>query len=397
MISKAYRHKLLNICLALCLVVGLYFPTSYNEQIIGNVFYINSMPILLIGLILVLQRNFNKLKIFISFSIVITILLCTFISPFPNYTLGAFAPYLIISFLFLTDISDLQKSGFVDKIFIGCNIINIVLCFLIILNQSSVVQFIMNNYSQAFPGLLKKMILWYNKPVLSFGSHSLSAFYFFSFFFMNYLTYLSKKKKTFFILALAYLPIIFMLTSTTALFFLIIAFSYLAYYSIVKFNIMSLGILISMAGIIIYFILQLNIDFSGHNFQRYIFTSSEFGLNTRYSGDSALNSTYDYIKGNPFRPIGISYSDQLYYTDSGPVVFILRGSFPLLILVYSGFFLFVNKNINDSKLKWQLIFLFMIFELGYPNLLYFRTPMLLLFIVFYLNNLKKPDKKLSHG
>ena len=79
------------------------------------------------------------------------------------------------------------------------------------------------------------------------------------------------------------------------------------------------------------------------------------------SGGLAAN--LEYIADHPFSPIGLGLSRQLWYADSGPVEYFLKGSFPLLFTVYLAAYLFLRKNL---KSRGQALFLFAVF-LGFGD------------------------------
>jgi hypothetical protein len=83
----------------------------------------------------------------------------------------------------------------------------------------------------------------------------------------------------------------------------------------------------------------------------------------------------------------MGFSPQLWYADSGPVEYILKGSFPLLFAVYTGAFLFFRRNLRSKRRAMFVFLVFLGFELGYTNLQYIRTQCLLPFVVIYLNGL----------
>ncbi|MEO7651366.1 MAG: hypothetical protein ABIZ80_12950, partial [Bryobacteraceae bacterium] len=113
------------------------------------------------------------------------------------------------------------------------------------------------------------------------------------------------------------------------------------------------------------------------------------GLLGRYSASGGLLGNLQYIADNPFSPIGLGLSRRLWYADSGPVEYIMKGSFPLLLSVYAGLFLFFRKNLVSKSRALFLFVVFVGFEVGYSNLQYFRTQYLLPFLIVYLNSLDR--------
>jgi len=116
-----------------------------------------------------------------------------------------------------------------------------------------------------------------------------------------------------------------------------------------------------------------------------IFHREDNGLLGRYSSVGGLSNNFEFILDHPLRPIGLGFSDDLWYADSGPVEYILKGSFPLLATVYLGAFLFFFRNLKSRSRAIFILVVFMGFEIGYSNLQYLRTQYFLPFLVVYLN------------
>src|SRR5204862_4396059 len=89
-----------------------------------------------------------------------------------------------------------------------------------------------------------------------------------------------------------------------------------------------------------------------------IWGREENGLLGRYSSTGGLSANLEFIVDHPFSPIGLGLSSQLWYSDSGPVEYLLKGSFPLLFTMYLGAFLFFYKNLRSKR---RALFLFLIF------------------------------------
>ena len=66
---------------------------------------------------------------------------------------------------------------------------------------------------------------------------------------------------------------------------------------------------------------------------------------------------------------------------------LLRGSLPLLLTVYGGFFLFLRFNLRDRRAALWLWCLVVLFEVAHPVLQYFRFVAFVPLLVVYLNSL----------
>ena len=120
---------------------------------------------------------------------------------------------------------------------------------------------------------------------------------------------------------------------------------------------------------------------------RYITNSDKNGIIGRFGAGGALESTLKYIKSNFFNPIGVSYSSELYYTDNGFIINILRGGVIFTISIYVSFYIFLKKNVKFKSAVYIIFISILMFEIGYVTFLYFRTFYILVFIILYLNYL----------
>jgi len=122
-----------------------------------------------------------------------------------------------------------------------------------------------------------------------------------------------------------------------------------------------------------------------------ILNSDVNGLLPRYGPGGALRIPLSYLVHHPLSPIGFTTPSALVegdtaLGDSGPVEYLLRGSIPLLVLVYFGLYRFLRFNL---PLRGHALFLFLVivaFEAGFSSLVYFRTLYLLPFFVIYLRH-----------
>jgi hypothetical protein len=65
----------------------------------------------------------------------------------------------------------------------------------------------------------------------------------------------------------------------------------------------------------------------------------------------------------------------------------LRGSIPLLVLIYFGLYRFLRHNLASRTHALTLFLVIIAFETGFTALSYFRTAYLLTFFVIYLRQL----------
>lgn len=378
----------------LLFIMGLYLPTSLSYEI-------NTMiPTMhLIGLCVILaiwkvtQPATPKKLFFLTLAINFVIAISTLFSPFNEYSLGALLPFIAFSLLFCMTFKDIKFGKKVLRAFIVINIVNIFLGMLIVIDSPTIEDFFMKFYQGVHANALPNMF-GENKPVLTFTSHSRAAFHFFLFFFLCLEGYKHTQKLIYFLLSAGYIVLMINLNSNTGYVFLFISCILLLAY-LIKYKIRSL--VYSLIGISIILLFNLNkIIPAVNNIYLEFFTtvsSRRNGLLGRFSSDGQLAENFKYMADNLFRPTGIGFSDALFFGDSALFLFMLRGTFLLVILIYVAMYLFYKRNIHY---KYQAIILFvacLLMDIGSSTLLYFRTLYMIPFLIVFLNTVSSSEKK----
>ena len=380
------------------LICGLYFPTSIGEEISTGLLKI-AFALLCGTLFLLILRpqGIGKQHLVVNSIFFLCILiLFTITSPFTDITIGTIAGYSCLALLFTIQIKSVQLTTLLKNLFICANIINIAASILIIIGQEEVRSIFLNYYGFYFDDLLNRMINWYNKPVLTFASHSLASFFFFIFFYLNIRSYWSSINYLYLVLALCNLILLPFLTSFSALLFTLLGLL-LLYMHYFKKN----ALASSLALLTILFTLYISYDYLGisvvEDIVREILSSDESGLMARYSSSSGLiyNTNIVYLMDHPFSPVGMTYTPSLTYGDSGPFEYLIRGSLFLLISIYGGLYYFLRTNMKSSKSAWLIFVVILLFELGIPTLTYFRFIYILPFVVVYLNGIEDMNRELN--
>ena len=378
----------------LLFLLGLYLPTSFHYQIHGNVAGMYGVILCLILLVWILiQRNVPKSIFFTVLAINIVLLISTALTPFSQYTFGALVPFVGFSLLFCLKLKELTFGKRVFKLFMVINALNILLGILIVFDNSFVNEVFLKNYAAYYENLLPNM-LYDNKPVLFFSSHSRAAFHLFLFFFMTYVAYKHTKNRVYLLFSFCYIFLIFHLGSNTSYMFLAISVLILGSYLIkYKFKgILFSAILLSLAGLfnlqkIIGSLQDMRLQFSNTLF------SQRNGFLGRYSENGQLAENIRFMKGNLFRPVGLGYSDDLFFSDSGMILYTLRGTIILTLLIYFGLYTFLKRNL---KHKYHVLILFLaifLMDLGSPALTYFRTLYLIPFVLVFLNSISTLEEE----
>jgi len=281
----------------------------------------------------------------------------------------------------------------------AANIINLVLGIGIILQSDAVTNFLQDHYTYFYPELLATMFAL-RKPVLTFGSHSVAAFYTFLFFWMNLKTFEREKRWVYLFLAVTQTVFSLFLFSFTSFFFfaceLVMLISLLLQrgrQSTIRFAFVLVVVVISAVGMLPRMSIY-DPEWNYHlvDYATSFLTSTENGPVGRYSSGGDLAADLKYLGENPLRPVGLSKPNSLFFMDSGPVEYLLRGSLPLLLLIYGGLYIFLCDNMTARRDALALFIVIVLFETGFPILLHLRTLYLLPFFVVYMNGLRITPK-----
>jgi hypothetical protein len=394
---QAPPNRWATVLVGLLLALGFYFPTSLAETISVNL-YLLSAAILLSILLALLLRKRGVLSVTAVANVAainIIVLLCTLFSPLTAFAYGGYIPILLFSVLFCVSVRDIRLTAAARRLFDIANAINLTLALLLLVQVPVVTDFFLRYYAYGYEELVPYM-LEEGKPVLTFGSHSLAGFFFYLLFYLTLQTFLRLGSKLNLLYAFCYLGLLISLSSFTALVFGAVAIVQLlmcVQWRKSALTAVAVSALVLLPAIVIVPRLDGFDNLKEDVIE--VFRRQENGLLGRYSSSGGLSANLDYIVEHPFSPIGLGMSWQLWYADSGPVEYILKGSFPLLFSVYTGAFLFFRKNLISRRRALLLLSVFFAFELGYSNLQYLRTQYFLPFLVVYLNGLDTAAARLS--
>ncbi len=394
--TGARPNKLATALMAPLLVIGFYIPTSLGETISARL-QMTSDFILFPILIALLVRKRGVLS---SFAIVngltinVILLTCTLFSPFTEIAYGGYLSFLLLSTLFCVNVKDIRLTVTARRIFDVANAINLTLATLVLFQVPEVTKFLRYNYAYGYEGLVPSM-LEEGKPVIIFGSHSLAGFFFYLLFYVTLQTFIANRSKLNLIFAFGYLALLIPLYSFTSLVFAGVAVVQLVLcfkaHKTAIVGIIATALLVATVVVAP----QLISDFKDGMIE--VSQREGNGLLGRYSEFGGLAANFEFIANNPFRPIGLGLSWRLWNSDSGPAGYMLKGSFPLLVTVYAGAFMFFRKNLRSRSEALFLYLVFLSFEVGYSNFQYSRTQYFLPFLMVYLNSLERPTSANSRN
>lgn len=373
--------------LSLLYLIGILYPTSIGGVINRSLtMMVTIITLLIFVTMVIIFKKVNILFLSSLFIINLILWLATLLNNGAIIERSVAIFFLLVTLMFCLNLKELHVGKSSLKIFNIVNSVVIVMGILLIMNNPMMGNIVLTFYSDWYPELVPNMVER-GKPVATFGTHSVAAFYMFLFFFLNYRVYKTLNKKTYLVISFVFLYFCLELRSNTGL--ILLAFGiFILFYNIKnKMKFILLAILpVSALVMIFYDKIQLFWMTTQAEIEMTI-GSQQNGFLGRYAG-GVQSGNMEYLFNNPFSAIGLSVETaDLILFDSGLIVTAVRGTILLSIIMYTVLYLFFRKNLVNKKLALFMFFVFFIFETGFNNLYYFRTIMLLPFIIIFLNYL----------
>lgn len=385
-----------NFLIVFLFLLGIFLPTSINYIILEeNVTGLYAVILCAVLFMWKLKDAEFPIKIsLIGLLIIFILLFSTWISPFNKYSIGALPPVIAFSILFCLDLNKFSLGERTFKLFTIINVFFLLLGFCIVLDVQFVKDFFLKYYNAYYQNLLPNMFSQ-NKPVLFFSSHSRGAFHLFLFFIISFIVYKHLSRPIYLFFCFGYIYLILNLDSNTAYMFFFLACPILLFHLLKnKFRqfVISLSVISVVVALKIQDVMKL---FSDLRFElQSTLNSQRNGLTGRFGEGGQLIENLNYIMENPFRPVGLGYSNDLFFSDNGMVLYTLRGTIFLTILIYLGFFLFLKRNLNHNYQIYLLFLAFFLMDLAAPSLTYFRTQFILPLLIVFIRSVS--DEKCMH-
>ena len=380
--------------------IGLYSPTSVGGtySLVLWALYFWLLAMILLALIWKKNGLGNVLSVANSIFIVAILFLGTITSPFPDYRWGGLLPYIGLALLFTLNLRSLTMGRRLRIWVRVANFINVGLGLAVILHSDLAGDFLVNLYSAGYADLVPYMMT-VGKPVLTFATHSVGAFFYYLFFLINFETYKVYKDRWSLTFAICYVGLTFALLSFTGMALTALAILQIMRYSTkrrLKLTLALSGVvaLLGLSALYIY-VPYLEDWGAAWKFVSAIITSPSNGFLGRFTEVGTLYGTINYIRTRPFTPVGVGFRSDLMFGDSGPVEYYLRGSIWLVLSVYGGLFVFLRTNLISKWHVRSLFWVILAFETGFSSLGYFRTLYLLPVFVIYLNDLSRASGQKS--
>jgi hypothetical protein len=375
--------------MALLLVFGLYFPTTESQHL--SAYLVSAYLVLLTLLSLLIFRKGGHPRIascLILTSITPLLLVFTATSGLSTLTLGALVGYGALSVCLVTNLRDIGLPAWFGKLWIAVNLVNIIVGFAMVAGVPWVDDFFVAHYSTAYEGLVASMLALH-KPVLTFGSHSIAAFFFYLFFWINLQAHKLEGRKLSLVFSVCYLFLTMCLLSVSALVFSAAGWFLLGvhFWSATRHKVLwgmaTLGLVAAVAAFWVPTIRWTPVT----DAVKQILQDRGNGLSGRFLPGGSMYEDLQYLENHVFLPVGASFREGLMFGDDGPVEYLLRGSAPLLLLVYGGLFYFLRRNMILKVQCYTLFATIVVFELGITTLTSLRTLYLIPVFVVYLNSL----------
>jgi len=378
-------------------LIGVYGPTSFGG-VYSEALWVAYFGILAVifGLLIVQKGGLGSNGLCVnSILLISTIFAATVFSPFPDYRWGGLLGFALLAMMLVVNLRDLDSSSFLHDIFLFANWINVAAGFAIFAGVPSVREFFVDHYSAFYPELVDYMTS-VGKPVLTFGTHSFAAFFFYLFFWLNFETYKVRKKNIYLLLALCYIALGILLISVTGLILMAVALGQVTVlFAQRRPKLAFVGLLIVLgAGAMWWRNNPIDIqDLEGISKGAVeVATSPTSGFLGRFSQMGTMYPTMKYLERRPWSPIGVGFRDDLFVGDCGPVEYFLRGSVFLLLSIYVGLFYFLRNNMVSRSDAMFLFVLILSFEIGMTSLTHIRTLYILPVVMVYMNELRRSQE-----
>lgn len=397
--TVAESSTLEQVVLILLLVVGMYFPTSVNGEHNPAGILITFAVWLVLLVSLVCKRSVN-LAVAGFISIPIMMLLSAFtlwgLLRHPvKIDSGLFVKFGAIALLYTVDLRGLWLGRIADRAFVLVNVLNIAMGILILAGNDWVTDFLPRYYWNS-DSLLVPHMLALHKPILTFGTHSLAGLFLYLFFWVTWEAFRCNGSRLAMAFALTYFILLLALASFTSLALAALAAAEAGSWLWKRNRHIFCALVLGSALAVVFFLpmIAVQIDDMGAlpQFAAGTFLNLEqSGLLSRYGPGGDLKGEMNYLSENPFSPIGLASPEfdetpqHFGVGDSGPLEYLVRGSIPLLLLLYYGLYRFLKHNLVVPAHVTKLFLVLIFFETGFSALTASRAYFLLPFFIVCLN------------
>jgi hypothetical protein len=387
-------------------LISFFVPSSYD----GNI-YPQSTIWACIGCIIIISvrlglRKWQLKNSICALLIILLFLIFTLFSPLSYIAWGGLVPYLLLLTVLLTDIKTIEYKEELTVALLIVNGLLLLFGYGAIFNIDYVF-YISQTYYQAYSeGLFESMNVWSSKPVTVFATHSISAIVYFALFCLNIRIAGSPilkpiAKSLFLLSSFGYLFMIpFLISNTSLVMFLaaiLIMGMHLFHKTSPRYRALLIAAYIAIFAIAIYFFL---IELEFLSVVGEILSYQGGGFLGRYTAGNSdeggrLQGTYDFLLNNYFQPIGLTYSDSIALGDTFIAEYILKISIFGYGLLYLMLYKWLQWNVEGKRSRSAFLLFFIISDIAYPLLPYYRViGFLPLFVILW--NSTRSVNRFSH-
>ncbi len=372
---------------AFLFVGGLFLPTTIPHWMRNEMIYV-SFLIVTLSLLLIKQpviSTFNKVSFFIINGLLMGYTLLGNYAMNPYGMLIYYAiMFVALMLIFSLDFSETEFDfNSLNQVLKVVSIIMIMMGLSIIVNFEPFINMIKGGYDAFYGGLVPTMIME-GKPVNTFGTHSIAGFYLFIFFLMNILAFVKVRQYDNLLYSIVLLYFLIEVKSTTSYVYFVLG---IATILLIVFMYNKKYFFVLLGGLTLFFLFfGLKSDIVTTLKQNLFSKQSSNGVGIRYGKNGTITVQIARILEKPYKGLGYISIWATYYIDCGITHFAQRVTVLGMLLIYSNFFVFIKRHLG-MLVGGAFFLLFMSFEVGFSNLLYFRTLFMLPFILCFFKSI----------
>jgi hypothetical protein len=365
---------------------GLYVPSSIGGTILES---LSMLSLAVIGVaVLALLAGSGALgsrpAVVSALALVGVLAFATVLSPFAALARGVLMMYVILAAICCARLPRTTDSPWPRRVLLVISVISLTAGGLTALNVRWIDSAQETWFAAFRPSLVSSMVEMANKPVLTFATHSMAAFMFYLLLFLALRTWQASRRAEWLVITAGYAALLVALNSTTAWLLLIVALVQVLGAMTRGAHRNKLFALIVTSALVALGVWAWHGGSSLEAWRARLVGDSDHGFIARYAPGGLFADDIAYLRSSAFRPIGVTYTRNLYLTDSGIIVALLRGSLPFLIAIYAALYFFFRGNLASRRTAVWLCVVTAAFDLGFTPLEYFRCLAFFPFVVMYL-------------
>jgi hypothetical protein len=375
-------------------LVAFYLPSSIDGEILRSLTIVALVSTcgLLAALLVVGPGLGPPHMTAAAIGIMALLFVFTVVSPFSEISPGAIFVYLAIALLYVQNLRD-ENPRYLAAFFVAINVSSLVLGFATAFDAPAADWLLTTYYNAFYAELLTNMVVLNDKPVLTFATHSMAGFMIYLLFHMNWVTFERQGRRLFLAFAIGHIALLVWLASTTGTVYAALAVVQVAW-SVGRRHVRIAVPAVGLAAAVAIGVLLLEGTLWARvvdEVRTAILGDRVRGLVSRYAVDGLLAGNVAFLTQHPLEPVGFGFSERLYYGDSGYIVNMLRGSVPLVVLMYLGLWGFLRGNLRSTRTANWIYIVILAFELGFTPLQYFRFVGFAPFMIAYFNSLEPSE------